>query len=104
MTTVTLEIQKKLPEGWHNTEKYGEVFVSPGGTAWVVKEMPNHELKSVAVPMTPQDIIKTSAIDRVKRALVQRRRYKARLSVRKSPPCGLSEVKGNTQGIAEGTK
>ena len=27
----------RLPEGWHDTEKYGPVFVSLGGVAWAVQ-------------------------------------------------------------------
>ena len=43
----TLSIRDKLSEGWHHTERYGEVFVSPGGIAWVVREVAGGELKSV---------------------------------------------------------
>lgn len=108
MTTLTLELQKqkqpvkdKLPEGWHYTEKYGEIFVSPGGIAWVVKEMPNHELKSVPVPAKPEDIIKTPATDRVKHAAAERKRYQARLTVRKASNFGTGKAEGGKQGVLE---
>jgi hypothetical protein len=72
----------KLPEGWHHTEKYGDVFVAPGGSVWVVQQNGQH-LINVTVTLNPSDIIKTPAIDRVKHALVERRRYNLALAVRK---------------------
>ena len=72
----------KLPEGWHLTEKYGDVFVAPGGSVWVVQQNGQH-LINVTVTLNPSDIIKTPAIDRVKHALVERRRYNLALAVRK---------------------
>ena len=46
----------KLPEGWHFTERYGHVFVSPGGIAWVVQRKGN-KLESVSGSLTKDDII-----------------------------------------------
>lgn len=83
----------KLPEGWHHTEKYGDVFVAPGGSAWVVQQNGEH-LINVTVMLNPSDIIKTPAIDRVKHAFVERRRYNLALAVRKQSDLPLSEAEG----------
>jgi hypothetical protein len=55
--------EHRLPEGWHNTESYGEVFVSPGGIAWVVQIF-DDQLCSVSVPLSKKDIIGKSAVER----------------------------------------
>jgi len=47
-------------DGWYQTEKYGEVYVAPGGTAWIV----NKELKSVQVPLLESDIIRPDSLTR----------------------------------------
>jgi hypothetical protein len=47
----------QLPEGWR-----GEYFVSPGGIAWVVRQV-DDQLVSVAVPVTPEDLRKRGEID-----------------------------------------
>ena len=58
--------ERKLTEGWHNTESYGEVYVSPGGIAWVVQQI-GDELASVSVPLAKEDIIREdSATRRIK--------------------------------------
>ena len=83
----------RLSEGWHHTERWGEVFVAPGGSAWVVQQSGQH-LINVTVTLNPSDIIKTPAIDRVKHALVERRRYNLALAVRKQSDLPLSEAEG----------
>ncbi len=55
----------KLPEGWHNTEKYGQVFITPDGSAWTIKSV-NNQLQSTQVNISQSDIISTTAIDRTK--------------------------------------
>ena len=68
---------KKLPEGWVNTSQ-GDVFISPGGVAWVI-EQHGDALVSVPVKLLPSDIIKAPAVDRVKRNLADRQRRKSRV-------------------------
>lgn len=75
---MTDKSESALREGWHNTEKYGEVYVSPGGIAWVVQRI-GDRLQSIAVKLAPSDIVKTTAVDRMKRNLADRRRYKLRV-------------------------
>jgi hypothetical protein len=70
----------KLPEGWHLTANYGEVFISPGGSAWTVQSA-NNQLKSIQVNISPSDIINTTAIDRVKHAQQMRGYRKSKLSI-----------------------
>ena len=53
----------KLPEGWHFTERYGYVFVSPGGIAWVVERQGN-KLESVSGCLTKDDIIVKTAFEK----------------------------------------
>ena len=67
----------RLSEGWHHTERWGEVFVAPGGSAWVVQRS-GQRLINVTVPLNHSDIIKTPAIDRVRHAQFMRR-YRERL-------------------------
>jgi len=71
----------KLPEGWHFTEKYGHVFVSPGGIAWMVQRIGN-KLESVSVPLTKDDIVKKLSEERTKNAryLKEWRKSKGNLS------------------------
>jgi hypothetical protein len=75
----------QLKEGWYNTEKYGYVFISPGGVCWVVQRI-GEKLESVAVKITKDDIIQKPSAERVKNA---RRlavwRNKSRVSVTKQP-------------------
>lgn len=102
MTTLEKPAIKKLPEGYHFTEKYGEIFVSPGGIAWVTREMPNHELKSVSVPVKPTDIVKTPAVDRLKHAkAVQRSRIRAR-GLTQPSIFGSGKGKDSKQGTLAG--
>ena len=53
----------KLTEGWVNTEKYGPVFVSPGGIAWAVQRNGNR-LDNIAVKLTKVDVVGKSAIEK----------------------------------------
>lgn len=70
--------ERKLPEGWHKTEKFGDVYISAAGIAWTTKREGNI-LKSVQVDISPADIIKNTAADRVKIARRQRK-YRARVT------------------------
>ena len=68
----------KLPEGWVNTEKYGEVFVNPGGIAWTIQR-DGDELVSVSVQITKEDITQKPSADRIKRNLSDRQRRKSKV-------------------------
>ena len=83
----------RLSEGWHNTEKYGEVFVAPGGSAWVVQQSGEH-LVNVMVLVNPSDIIKTPALERRKQA-VAKQSYRKRQGKRtQTANLPLSEAEG----------
>jgi len=103
-------LDKKLPEGWHHTEKYGEVFVSPGGIAWVVKEVAlvtpglGNELKTVSVTITASDIIKTPAIDLRKRANSRKDVVRAGVSYHSKAVRALRRAKSGKQGTMAGVK
>ena len=89
----------RLSEGWHHTEKYGEVFVAPGGSAWIVQQS-GQRLVNVTVTLNQSDIIKTPAIDRVKHAQAMRRYRNTRVSITQTANLPLSEVYGiNTNQV-----
>ena len=46
----------KLPEGWHSTERYGDIFVSPSGRAWGVKII-GTKFENVVVDVRAADFI-----------------------------------------------
>jgi hypothetical protein len=73
----------KLTEGWHFTEKYGEVYISPDGTAWTV-QLIDEQLKSIPVNITSSDIIKSTAIDRIKDAHRKRLEYQRKVQRRQT--------------------
>ena len=83
----------KLPEGWHFTEKYGYVFVSPGGIAWVVERQGN-KLESVSVKITKDQIVGRLSSERTKRAEAERRRYNLAKTARTPSSLTGGEVKG----------
>jgi hypothetical protein len=75
----------KLPEGWCNTEKHGDVFISPGGIGWVVQRIGN-KLESVAVKISKDEIIGKTAIEKRTDAIRrQTRRTKSKVSRTKAP-------------------
>jgi len=74
----------KLPEGWHFTAKYEEVFISHGGIAYTV-QLINYQLKSIPVRTSSSDIIQTKAIDKVKQAQRIRQYRKSKVSTTSSP-------------------
>jgi hypothetical protein len=63
-----------LPEGWHNTEKYGDVFISSGGIAWVVQRI-GGKLESVAVKISKNEIIGKTAIEKRADAIRRQTRW-----------------------------
>ena len=84
---------RKLPEGWVNTEKYGDVYISPGGVAWVVQQQ-GDKLESVAVQITKEDIIEKSSAERTKSAryLKEWRKSKGILSKRSILTVGKAAI------------
>ena len=91
----------RLPEGWHDTEKYGPVFVSPSGTAWGVKII-GTRLENVVVNVSPRDFIGKTAIEKRKQAIVkQTRRAKSKVS-RTTPPILTPQRETSTaNGVSE---
>jgi len=89
---------RKLPEGWVNTEKYGELYISPGGVAWVVQRI-GDKLASVAVKITREDIIEKSSAERTKSAryLKDWRKSKGTLSKRSNLTAGKAAIA--TEGV-----
>jgi len=84
---------QRLPEGWHFTERWGEVFITPGGSAWVVRQNGEHLINGT-VTLNPYDITKTPVIDRVKHAQAMRRYRRTRVSITPTPNLPLSEAEG----------
>lgn len=80
----------KLAEGWVTTSQ-GDVFVSPGGLAWVV-ERRGDALVSVPVKIIKEDIIGNPSAIRTKRAAAERQRYKTRVSARKAASLTVGEA------------
>jgi hypothetical protein len=70
---------QQLPEGWHDTEKYGPVYVTPGGIAWAVQLVGN-KFENVSVQLSKDDIIGKTSAEKVKdarRKQVERAKTKA---------------------------
>ena len=83
----------RLSEGWHHTERWGEVFVAPGGSAWVIQQN-GDRLTSVSVTLDPSDIIKTPLLERRKQAITKQS-YRKRQSERtQTANFQLSEAEG----------
>jgi|GEM_PF-3721654 len=89
---VTISSTSKLSEGWHYTERYGDVFVTEDGTTWTVRQVGN-ELQSVPVLISSQDIIKTPSIGRLKHAQAMRRLRKSRGSITRPSSFALQQAK-----------
>ena len=83
----------RLSEGWHKTEKYGEVFVASGGSAWVVQQSDEH-LVNVMVLVNPSDIIKTPALERRKQAVAKQSYRKRQGKWTRTVNLPLSEAEG----------
>ena len=86
----------KLPEGWRNTEKHGDVFISPGGIGWVVQRI-GGKLESVAVKISKDEIIGKTAIEKRTDAIRRQTRGKSKVSRTKAPNltlCAAEVVNG----------
>jgi hypothetical protein len=88
----------RLPEGWHMTEKYGEVYVNPGGIAWTIQR-DGDELVSVSVQITKEDITQKPSADRVKRNLSDRQRRKTKVVNASRPILTASGAGVATEGV-----
>jgi hypothetical protein len=75
---------RRLPEGWHQTIKYGEVFVTPGGEAYTIQNI-NNQLKSTQVYISQSDIINKTAVEKVKHAQAMRLCRSLKAHVTKPP-------------------
>lgn len=67
----------KPKEGWYSTAVYGEVYVTPGGTAWAVQQKGNR-LANVPVKLIPGDIIKNK-VDVYQQSQLRKERRKRQL-------------------------
>ena len=56
--------------GWHLTDKYGDVFVSPDGAAWAVQQSGDRFI-NVTVKLNPTDITKTPLLERRKQSIAK---------------------------------
>ena len=91
----------KLSEGWHSTEKYGEVFVSPGGIAWAV-QLVGDKFENVSVKLSANDIIGNNRAFKKKDALrKQAERARTRVSRTTPPLQPLQQVSASTEGVSE---
>ena len=85
--------------GWHLTDKFGDIFVSPNGSAWAVQQS-GQRFINVKVNLDPSDIVKTPAMERVKHAQTMRCYRKMKASITPKPNLPLSEVYGiNTNQV-----
>ena len=75
----------KLPEGWHSTERYGDIFVSPSGRAWGVKII-GTKFENVVVDVRAADFIGQSVIERRKEAVRKSVRRQSVQGQRTKPP------------------
>ena len=71
----------KPPDGWINTEKYGPVFVSPGGISWSIHRS-GTRLDNIAIKLSTGDVIEKSAEAKLKhaRAVAQWRKSKVAIT------------------------
>ena len=90
----------KLPEGWHDTEKYGPVFVSPGGIAWAV-QLVGSKFENIAVKITKKDITGKPSAERIKHAAAEKRRYNLAKSSRKQPLQPLQQAPAMENRVSE---
>ena len=87
----TREDNHRLTRGWHLTDKFGDIFVSPDGSAWAVQQS-GQRFINVKVNLDPSDIVKTPAMERVKHAQTMRRYRKTKATITSMPNLALSEA------------
>jgi len=79
--------------GWHLTDKFGDIFVSPNGSAWAVQQSGQH-LINVTVKLDPTDIVKTPLLERRKQAIAKQSYRKRQGGRTQGVNLPLSEVEG----------
>jgi len=93
-----------LPEGWHESEKYGPVYVSPGGKAWTVQII-RDRLENVIVDVSVNDFIGKSAIELRKDAVRKAARRTMTKVSRTTPPILTPSVGSkDNDGVSEATR
>jgi len=93
-----------LPEGWHESEKYGPVYVSPSGKAWTVQII-RDRLENVIVDVSVNDFIGKSAIELRKDAVRKAARRTMTKVSRTTPPILTPSVGSkDNDGVSEATR
>ena len=90
----------RLPEGWHSTERYGDVFVSPGGIAWAV-QLVGDKFENISVKITHEDITAKLSAERMKHAAAEKRRYNLAKQIRTPPLQPLQRVSTSIDEVSE---
>ena len=67
----TREDNHRLTRGWHLTDKFGDIFVSPGGSAWAVQQK-GDRLINITVKLNPTNVVRTPLLERRKQAIAKR--------------------------------
>ena len=57
--------------GWHLTDKFADIFVSPGGSAWAVQQK-GDRLINITVKLNPTNVVRTPLLERRKQAIAKR--------------------------------
>ena len=99
-TTGAGKQRNEISEGWHLTEKYGDVFVSPSGKVWSVKQI-GDKLENVIVEISAEDLIQKPSAERMKHAAAEKRRYNLAKLSRKQPLQPLHKVSTSTDGVTD---
>ena len=94
------KVKSNLPDGWHRTEKFGDVFIN-NGKAWGVKII-GDRMENIIVDITEKDILGNDHAFLRKDALRKQAEY-ARTKVlrRKAPQQTAQQVSTSTDGVRE---
>jgi len=89
-----------LPNGWHRTEKYGDVFVN-AGKAWGVKII-GDRLENIIVDISEKDFLGNDHAFLRKDALRKQAEYaRDKVTRRKPPNFTPQQVSTSTDGVSE---
>lgn len=100
-TTGSGKQRNGLNEGWHRTEKYGEVFIAPSGRAWSIKKN-GDRLENVIVEISAKDILGNDRAFKKKDALrKQAERARTRGTRTEQPQQPLHKVSTATGGVTD---
>ncbi|MFZ1915542.1 MAG: hypothetical protein WAU55_10800 [Dehalococcoidales bacterium] len=91
--------------GWHLSDKYGDVFISPDGSAWAVQQS-GQRLINVKVNLNPSDVIKTPLLERRKQAIAKQsyRKGQGRRTSAVNLPLSEVETMGKTSPTGQKTR